>query len=239
MGTLTLVRHGQARPFEKESDRLSETGEQQARTLGQYWVQRGVSFDEIYSGTLVRQQHTARIVGQCFAEAGLHWPEPQSSPNLNEYDADGITRKLIPALAERDEKFCGLLANYEQNKHTSERNRYFQKMFEVVTSVWLRGELEIEGFESWATFRARVQNALKQIVTAEGSGRRVAVFTSGGVIGTTVQSVLNAPERQALEINWRVKNCSLTEFTFGSGRISLDAFNTIPHLDDPALRTFR
>ncbi|MDQ3013699.1 MAG: histidine phosphatase family protein, partial [Acidobacteriota bacterium] len=54
MGTLTFVRHGQARPFEKETDRLSEIGEQQARALGQYWLRQGVRFDEVYSGTLVR-----------------------------------------------------------------------------------------------------------------------------------------------------------------------------------------
>ena len=67
----------------------------------------------------------------------------------------------------------------------------------------------------------------------------MAVFTSGGVIGLAVQNVLNAPERSALEINWRVRNCSLTEFTFSRDRISLDSFNAIPHLDDPALQTYR
>jgi broad specificity phosphatase PhoE len=67
----------------------------------------------------------------------------------------------------------------------------------------------------------------------------VAVFTSGGVIGVTVQNVLNAPEPLALEINWRVRNCSMTEFIFSRDRLSLDSFNTIPHLDDPALRTYR
>jgi hypothetical protein len=36
-----------------------------------------------------------------------------------------------------------------------------------------------------------------------------------------------------------VRNCSLTEFVFSGERISLDSFNAIPHLDDPALRTFR
>ncbi|MEP7340168.1 MAG: histidine phosphatase family protein [Acidobacteriota bacterium] len=239
MGTLTLIRHGQARPFEKESDQLSEIGEQQARALGHYWLRQGVSFDEAYSGTLVRQRRTARIVGACFAEAGEAWPQLQSSPELNEYDADGITGKLIPALAERDEKFRGLLTTYEQNRHTADRNRHFQKMFEVIVSAWSGGGLEIEGVESSVTFRSRVQSALNRIINAEGSGRRIAVFTSGGVIGHIVQTVLEAPAHQALQINWRVKNCSLTEFTFGGGRVSLDSFNAIPHLDDPALRTFR
>jgi broad specificity phosphatase PhoE len=175
----------------------------------------------------------------CFAEAGETWPQLQPLPELNEYDAEGITGKLIPALAQRDENFRGLLASYEQNRHTADRNRHFQKMFEVVVSAWSGSGLDIEGVESSATFRSRVQSALNRILKAEGSGRRIAVFTSGGVIGHIVQTVLEAPAHQALQINWRVKNCSLTEFTFGGGRISLDSFNTIPHLDDPALRTFR
>lgn len=239
MGTLTYIRHGQARAFEKDSDQLSPLGEEQARLLGLYWVKNGVSFGEVYSGALIRQQRTAEIVGQCFLQAGLPWPEPQTTPDLNEYDADGISRKLIPAYAERDEKFRGLLAEFEANRNSPDRNRYFQRMFEVVTQLWLSGELEIEGFESWTNFRTRIRRALEQIVSADGSGRRVAVFTSGGVIGATVQTVLEAPERQALQINWRVKNCSLTEFTFGGGRVSLDTFNAIPHLCDQSLQSFR
>ena len=85
-----------------------------------------------------------------------------------------------------------------------------------MTSVWLGGEFEVEGVESWRSFQSRVRAAIKRITSAEGRGRRVAVFTSGRVIGLAVQNVLNAPERSALEINWRVRNCSLTEFTFSA-----------------------
>jgi broad specificity phosphatase PhoE len=71
-----------------------------------------------------------------------------------------------------------------------------------------------------------------------GSGRRVAVFTSGGVIGTSVRLALAAPDRTAMEVNWRVRNCSLTEFVFTTGRFSLDSFNALPHLEDPTLWTY-
>ena len=81
--------------------------------------------------------------------------------------------------------------------------------------------------------------ALKHILAQDGAGRRVAVFTSGGVIGLIVQSVLHAPDEQMLALNWRVRNCSQSEFTFSRARISLDSFNTLPHLDDPALWTYR
>lgn len=239
MGYLVLVRHGQARAFEPESDQLTALGEAQARALGQYWLRQGVTFDEIYAGTLTRQRRTAELAGEVFKNAEAHWPELQTTPELNEYDSTGIINHLIPALAEGDAEFRALVAAFEQHRHTAERNRHFQKMFEAVTSVWLGGELQVAGVETWPAFQARVRAALTRIIAIEGSGRRVAVFTSGGVIGLAVQTVLQAPERAALEINWRVRNCSLTEFTFSRDRLSLDSFNTIPHLDEAALRTFR
>jgi broad specificity phosphatase PhoE len=65
------------------------------------------------------------------------------------------------------------------------------------------------------------------------------LFTSGGPIGVLVQTALNAPDRAFLEVNWRVRNCSVSEFVFSADRLSLDSFNTIPHLTDDRLRTFR
>lgn len=239
MGKLILVRHGQARPFEKNSDRLSTIGEEQSRALGRFWIRHGAGFDEVYCGTLSRQERTAEIAGQCFSEAGLFWPRIQATPELNEYDADGLITRLVPELAKRDDNFRERLAAFEQNKNSTDRNRYFQKMFEAVTSVWLNGEMPVDGVESWASFRSRVCGAIDRIIAAEGSGRRVAIFTSGGVIGLTVQTALAAPDHKALEINWRVRNCSLTEFVFGRDRLSLDSFNAIPHLEEASLRTFR
>jgi broad specificity phosphatase PhoE len=239
MGQLTLIRHGQARAFEQDSDRLTELGELQARKLGEYWLRQNVSFDEVYCGTLVRHCQTAEIVRDCFVAAGRPWPAVQNLAPLNEYDATGLWQRLAPALAESNAEFRGLHDAFQQHRHTPERNRYFQKMFEAVTACWLRGELEVEEVETWAVFRERVRGALKQIIAREGSGRRVAVFTSGGVIGLTVQSALQAPEMQALQINWRIRNCSLTEFTFSRDRLSLDTFNALPHLDNSEWWTYR
>jgi hypothetical protein len=51
-----------------------------------------------------------------------------------------------------------------------------------------------------------------------------------------VQTVLKAPENMAIELNWRIRNCSLTEFLFTRGRTSLDVFNATPHLSDVTFR---
>ena len=102
---------------------------------------------------------------------------------------------------------------------------------------WLGGA-EADGVESWTAFRERVSSAIRRLM-AGPPGRRVAVFTSGGPVGFCVQFALQAPERSFLDVNWRVRNASLTEFLFDRDRLTLDSFNCISHLDESALRTWR
>jgi broad specificity phosphatase PhoE len=206
VSTLVLVRHGQARPFEKHSDQLSETGKQQSVLLGEHWRQRGIKFDEVYCGSMQRHIQTAEL-----AQIGPF----ESLPAFNEYDADGLLRAS---------------SDY---KPTQDR-REFQLMFEVVMRQWIAGELR--GVESWVQFRERVTSGLRGIIRANKPSRRVAVFTSGGPIGVAVQTALKAPEAMAIEINWRVRNCSLTEFLFSQDRVSLDVFNATPHLEEVTFR---
>jgi hypothetical protein len=40
-------------------------------------------------------------------------------------------------------------------------------------------------------------------------------------------------------LNWRIRNCSITEFVFTADRFTLDSFNSIPHLAEPELWTHR
>ncbi len=234
MGQLTLIRHGQAHAFAQDSDRLTELGETQAQRLNQYWLRHGTTFTEIYSGRLRRQRHTAEI-----AMAGVTTATLQSLPAFNEYDADGILRVLRPRLQESDTTFHQLDADFEAHREQPDRNRYFQRMFEYLTLRWLHGELTADNVESFAAFQQRIHDELKNILQEEGAGRRVALFTSGGVIGSVVQAALQAPAEQMLALNWRVRNCSLTEYTFNRSRLSLDSFNTLPHLDELTLWTYR
>ena len=44
----------------------------------------------------------------------------------------------------------------------------------------------------------------------------------------------------ALQLNWRVRNSSLTTFLFSGQRLSVDGFNELPHLaNKPSEVTFR
>src|SRR5687767_4135224 len=118
MGYLVLIRHGQARTFEKVSDELTPIGEEQARVLGGYWAQQGERFDGIYAGALVRQRRTAELAGAAYAEAGPPWPELHVTSELNEYDSVGILERLLPALAETDEEFRKVAQDFEQHRQS-------------------------------------------------------------------------------------------------------------------------
>jgi broad specificity phosphatase PhoE len=237
MSTLTLVRHGQAMPFQKESDILSPLGQAQSQRLGEFWARQRLTFDEVYTGPLLRQRQTAELAAGIAEQGRVPMPPPVQIQELSEYDSSGILTTLVPQLADRDPEFKALVEAFERAE--TRRNRHFQRMFEVVVVQWLEGKIDSPDVEPWPAFRDRVHSAIRRITEGGGGGRRIVVFTSGGPIGVAVQMAVGAPDRSAIEINWRVRNCSLTEFVFGGGRFSLDSFNGVPHLDDPGLWTFR
>jgi broad specificity phosphatase PhoE len=237
MSTLVLIRHGQARAFDADSDRLTEAGEEQARRTGEYLAESDIVFDEAYAGTLVRQRRTLEIAFEAFGRSGKSVPSPTFDAAWNEYDAGGILGGLMPILRGHDAEFAALVDEFEQAAARPDRNRYFQRMFEVLMAAWQRGAVEIDAVESFAAFYRRVKDAFESM-TARGGRRTIAVFTSGGPIGVCVQTVLEAAPMTALRLNWRVKNASLTEFVFSEGRVSLEHFNVVEHLSKP-LRTFR
>ncbi len=137
-----------------------------------------------------------------------------------------------------DPRLAALAADFEEARSTPDANRKFQRMFQAAMLSWLEDEMATNGVEPWAAFRGRVSGAIRSLM--EGPpGRRVAVFTSGGPIGFAVQFALHAPDKSFLDVNWRIRNCSVTEFVFDRERFTLDSFNGVEHLDETALRTYR
>jgi len=238
MSVLTLIRHGQASFFAANYDQLSELGERQSRALGEYWARRELKFHEVYTGPRVRQRHSAELAVAAARQAGQTCPEPVVLQDLDEYDLKGLTRLLAPELCRKNEEFAQVVERHLRSEET-ERMRDFQGMFEPLLLYWQSGMSSEQNMETWLVFRGRVQRAIRQFQENGGNGRRVAVFTSGGFIGSAVQFALAAPDRTALELHWRLRNGSLTEFAFTRDRFTLDSFNTVPHLDDPALWSYR
>ena len=238
MSSLTLVRHAQASFFAEHYDQLSPLGESQARLLGEWWAERRVVPSEVYVGPRQRHRQTAAAVAAVYVRAGLPFPQPVELADLDEYDLSGILRILAPALARENEDFAVLHQRQRHGASQREQARSFQRMFEPLLVHW-QAAAGLEGLESWAAFQLRIRRCLKQLTERPGRGRRIFAFTSGGFIGAAAQWVLAAPDRTALELNWRIHNTALTQFVFSGERITLDAFNSIAHLPDPELATYR
>jgi broad specificity phosphatase PhoE len=239
MSTLWVVRHGQASFFEDDYDRLSPVGEEQSRRLGAHWGRRKLRFDWVVCGPRVRHCETARLAGKQVAAAGIEWPAVESLAEFDEYAAEAVLKTALPALIEQHEPIRRLQEAVTASRDRAETLRNFQRLYEVVISRWVRGELSLDDVEPWTEFRARVLRGLERIFAEAPRGANVALFTSGGPVGIAVERAVNTPERDTLQLAWMVQNGACSEFLFSADRFTMSRYNAVDHLDDPSLLTYR
>jgi len=98
VGSIYLIRHGQASFGADDYDVLSPVGVEQAQVLGQHLADLGVTFDRCIAGDLRRQQHTASAAFEQYSARGLPVPAVEVDSAFNEFDADAIIRALLPDL---------------------------------------------------------------------------------------------------------------------------------------------
>ena len=239
MSRIFLVRHGQASFLEPDYDKLSPTGETQARLLGEYWAVRKTAFDRAYSGPCVRQIDTARIVADIYRRSGVPFPEPVVMQEFDEYEGEEVLRKSIPELTKTDPGIRDLHSAFQSATTSEEKRKAFQRMFEAVVGKWVDGEIPLRYVEPWSEFCARVNRGLSKITSGGMPGEQVVMFSSGGPIGVAMQRALNLSPRDTLRVTWMSRNCSYSEFLSSGQQFTLSTFNAFPHLDDPSLLTYR
>jgi broad specificity phosphatase PhoE len=239
MGILYIVRHAQASFLQPNYDKLSPLGETQSRLLGQHWAQRKITFDRVSVGPCARQEDTVKFVSAAYHQAGLHFPEPQTLPEFDEYHAEEVLRATLPALLEKDQEIRALHAAFQTTSNNAEQRATFQKLFAAVINDWVRGVIRAEGVETWAEFCARVNSGLDKFLSAATRGERVALFTSGGPIAVATQRALHLSPENTLQMTWMSRNSSWSEFLYSSERFTLSSFNIHEHIADPAMLTYR
>jgi broad specificity phosphatase PhoE len=218
MGTLHLVRHGQASFGQADYDRLSPLGEHQCRALGAWFAQRGIAFEAVLRGTLTRHAQSLAALGDGFVgEGGVPLPATLEWPGLNEYDSEAVIRTVHE----------GPLAKPD----TPEVYRAHFRLLREGLARWMAGTAQPQGMPSWAGFVAGVRGALEHV--QQHHEGHVLLVSSGGPIATAVAEVMGAPHEQVIELNLRIKNSALTQLHVSRRRISLDGFNHVPHLDHP------
>ncbi len=236
MSTLYMIRHGQASFGQADYDRLSSKGEQQARIVARHLGRLNTAFDAVYTGTLTRQQQTARAMLSAYRENRKSMPAPQAIPELDEYDAAGLWRHLRVAVLTRHPELAVAPEQLHQDP------RAFQQLFSRIVQSWIAGDHPSNGLESWAAFRRRVRQGISGIMQTEGAGRQIAVFTSAGPVAVAVQMATAIPDDRCADLSWQVLNASITRFRYDTERFTLAGFNDVAGLaleGGAALLTYR
>lgn len=215
MGSLYLVRHGQASLGAADYDRLSELGHRQSVRLGEYWRERGLRFDAVITGTLQRHRQTWESIAQGL---GLDARDALPWPGLNEYDSKAVIATIHPDPLDAAD--------------SPQRARHHFRLLRDGLAAWMQGRVAPLGMPSYLDFLAGVTAALDH-VRDRHHGAKVLVVSSGGPISAAVGHVLGTPPATTIELNLRMRNTSVTEFAFTPKRHMLVTYNTLPHLDGP------
>lgn len=236
MGSIYLIRHGQASFGADDYDVLSPVGVEQAQVLGRHLAELGLTFDRCLSGDLRRQQHTANATFDQYRALGLPVPPLEIDSAFNEFDGEAIIRGLLPDLLGEEPDAVHILRNGAQNRSE------FQRIFALIIERWLAGTYDPPGLESWQGFVERVEGGLQRILEAADSSQKIAVFTSGGTITALLHLITRMPVAQAFELNWQIVNTSLNQLKFRGREVVLASFNSHAHLQllkAPQFITFR
>ena len=221
MGTVHLVRHGQASFGADDYDQLSALGVRQCVRLGEYFRQRGRRFDAVLTGRLKRHAQSLAGIAQGLPDA----PPPLVWPGLDEYDGHAVIAAIRPGPLPRPD--------------TPELFRQHFRLLREGLAQWMAGATSPAGMPSYAEFASGVSGALEH-VRREFEGD-VLVVSSGGPISTAIGLVLGAPAETTIELNMRIRNSAVSELAYTPQRHTLLTYNTLPHLDradDAAMITY-
>ena len=217
MGTIYLVRHGQASFGADDYDQLSDLGRRQSVQLGRYWAQRGFKPDAVITGSLKRHAQTWAGIAEG-AQADL---SPLVWPGLNEYDSHAVIQTVHPNPLPRPD--------------TPELYKQHFRLLRDGLALWMAGTATPPGMPSYEDFVRGITQALDHVRTHH-QGQNVVIVSSGGPISTIVGQILGTSPETTIELNMRIRNSAVSELHFNPKRHMLVTYNTLPHLDDPSLK---
>ncbi len=229
MGTIYLVRHGQARPdaygIAVDSDStesapvgsLTSTGVAQAALTGTVLAEQVNGFTGAISGDLPRQTQTLAGVLDAFSSA----PTPTVNTGWNEYETPSLMDNPSP------EDF--------------QDGRAFQQALDEGLGRWINGATPSDGGETYAQFVARVTDATDEAIRQAGSGQTLLVVSSAGVITQWIAQLFDVPAQRWPALARAMANASISKLIVGRSGVNLVSFNEHLHLSsrDGGISTLR
>ncbi len=215
MGTLYLVRHGQASFGAENYDQLSELGHRQSHRLGEYLASRGLQFSATIRGSLKRQADTLSGIQNGMGLGADRANHETVWHGLNEYDSHAVIAAIHPMPLPKPD--------------TPELYRQHFRILRDGLTQWMAGVTSPHGMPSYVEFVEGVASALAHV--RKNTDGNVLMVSSGGPISTAIGHVLGCPAESTIELNMRIRNTAVSEFNFNPKRMSLISFNNLPHLD--------
>ncbi len=213
MGSVYLIRHGQASWGADDYDQLSPLGMKQATALGISWEASDWAPTAVVAGGMKRHAQTAiATIDACGQGDGY-----DVDPGWDEFDHLAIAMAHDPAAMSGDP-------------------REFQQLLNVALDAWIAGDNDHE--ESYSVFVTRVMASFQQVIADADASRTVAVFTSGGPIAMVVSHLLAGDDSLFQRLNDVVINASMSTVIVGRSGPRLLTFNESTHLPRD-LVTFR
>jgi broad specificity phosphatase PhoE len=205
MGSVHLIRHGQASFGSDDYDQLSPVGMQQSTALGTSWEASGWAPAAAVAGSMKRHAQTAiAAIDACGQGDGYDIDD-----GWNEYDHLAIANAHDPAAQTKDAK-------------------EFQRHLNAALDAWIAGEGEHA--ETYRHFVDRVMTSFGKVVADAGPGQSIAVFTSGGPIAIVASHLLTGDASAFQRINDVMLNAAVTTVIVGSTGPRLLALNESTHL---------
>lgn len=218
MGTLYLVRHGQASFGAENYDLLSPLGIAQSERLGAYFAEHGLRFEAVLRGSLVRHAQTLAGIEQGLqTQGGVGPAQALVWPGLNEYDSHAVVRAV----------YAGPLDKAD----TPEKYREHFRLLRQGLTAWSLGQVQPQGMPTYTEFKAGVHEALAHVQRhCQGP---VLLVSSGGPISLAVADLMGASPQAGIELNFRMRNSAISELDYNPKRHTVVSFNTLPHLASP------
>lgn len=217
MTDIYLVRHGQASFGKANYDKLSELGAQQAQWLGDYFKHRGIQFESVFMGDMVRHRETKEGIAKGIGSITHQLPEATIDSGLNEFNFQAVAKAFLTQFPEH---------SVPEGASASDYYRLLKKAM----LAWSQNRLDETLLdETWPQFEHRIARIFKHLQSL--NAERVLVVSSGGAIAMMLKQILGYDDAMVINMNLQIRNASFSQCFANTRGVHLNNFNSVPHLD--------
>lgn len=233
LGTLYVVRHGQAGRTKHRYDELTSLGACQAQRLGEHWAARGIELHRVFVGPRDRHRQTFEALTAAYDRSGGVTPNPVFVDALDELPAMEVTKRAVATLAKEDARMAAWASAAAGDGEDA--RQAISRLVSHAVRLYATGRLEVADVESFVAFRSRVAGWMEGDWRREPRRGNVVAITSGGPVAAALGHVLGLSDETTIDLVGMVFNASVSEFRYDATRLSLVMFNGYQHMEGESL----